>query len=423
MHLRKSLPAYPVYLALEGAGAFFFSIIATVNLVYQAEVAHLGPLQLVLVGTLLESVCLVFQIPTGLLADSYSRRLAVIAGAFLIGAGFVVEGAFPYFAVILGAQVIWGLGATLADGAQEAWIAGELGERNLGPIYLRGAQAAQAGTLLGAPISVALASIRLNLPVLIGGLLYVGLAGTLLLVMPERRFQAAARTAGGTMQALGGIFHQTRSLIRSHPLLLSILGVAAFYGMASEGFDRLWQIHLLRDVGVPALGPFRPVVWFGVITVVLMLLSIGTTELARRRLDTSDHRAVAWALAAMTVLRISAIGLFAAAGSFGLALAGFWLASALRRTALPIYNAWLAQSIDARVRATVLSASSMLDSLGQIGGGPLIGGIATAVSLRAAVFVSGLALSPALLLFARAFRHASSSEVVFDGVEQALPEE
>lgn len=63
------LDAYTLYLIYSGASSLFFSIIGTVNMIYQVEVAKLSPLQLVLVGTILEVVCFLCQVPTGVLAD------------------------------------------------------------------------------------------------------------------------------------------------------------------------------------------------------------------------------------------------------------------------------------------------------------------------------------------------------------------
>src|SRR5713226_6746223 len=100
-------------------------MLATTNLVYQVEVAHLDPLRLLLVGSILELTCLVFQVPTGLFADAYSRRWALAAGCGLVGSGFILEGLIPQFAAIALAQVIWGIGATLSDGAEDAWITDE----------------------------------------------------------------------------------------------------------------------------------------------------------------------------------------------------------------------------------------------------------------------------------------------------------
>src|SRR5205823_510047 len=87
-----------VYLVLRGGGALFFATLAATNLVYQVEVAHLDPLRLLLIGTVLELTCFVFQVPTGLLADAFSRRWAVAIGFGLVGAGFILEGLVPQFA-------------------------------------------------------------------------------------------------------------------------------------------------------------------------------------------------------------------------------------------------------------------------------------------------------------------------------------
>jgi hypothetical protein len=49
------LSAYRAYLVLEGGTAFAFSLIVTVNLVWQAQAAALDAFELVLVGTVLEA--------------------------------------------------------------------------------------------------------------------------------------------------------------------------------------------------------------------------------------------------------------------------------------------------------------------------------------------------------------------------------
>jgi len=70
---------------------------------------------MVLVGTTLEITILLFEIPTGIIADLYSRRLSVVIGYGLIGFGILLSGAVPVFAVILAGQVIWGLGVIISN--------------------------------------------------------------------------------------------------------------------------------------------------------------------------------------------------------------------------------------------------------------------------------------------------------------------
>ncbi|QBD78103.1 MFS transporter [Ktedonosporobacter rubrisoli] len=396
--------AYIVYLILEGAFALFFALIATVNLVYQVEVAHLNPLQLVLVGTVLEVTSLICQIPSGILADVYSRRLAIIVGICLIGLGFVLEGAIASFETILLAQIIWGVGFTCVDGAREAWIADEVGEQNVAHAYLRGEQIGQICAMVGIIASVSIASIRLNLSIIVGGLLFIGLAVFLLLVMPEQGFRASSAREPISWQALGKTLLEGGKLVRQRTVLLIILGVAIFFGLSGEGFDRLWIDHIVTNFQLPVLGNLKPVVWFGIIQAGSMLLSIVLTEYVRRKLDMQSHATIALTLLVFNAVRIMCIVLFALAGNFVLALLAYWGASVVRQASRPIYTTWLTRNIDANVRATLLSLGGLLDSLGQIAGGPMVGLVGLLASLRAALVVTGIALVPVLPLFAWTMR-------------------
>ena len=53
------------------------------------EVAGLDPLQMVLVGTVLELSVFLFEIPTGVVADVVSRKLSVVIGHAMMGLGFL----------------------------------------------------------------------------------------------------------------------------------------------------------------------------------------------------------------------------------------------------------------------------------------------------------------------------------------------
>jgi DHA3 family tetracycline resistance protein-like MFS transporter len=236
---------YPVYLFISGAFALFFMLYATIASVYRIQTVGLNPLELVLVGTVLELSVLLFEVPTGVLADTYGRKPSVVVGFLLLGAGFILEGSVPVFSIVLAAQVVWGVGYTFISGALQAWIADEAPERNLGRVYLRGEQADYLGSLIGALASGVLAIEARNLPLLLGGALTVALGVTLAAIMPERNLRptpAAGRPSWRRMEhtARGGF-----RTVRGRPVLLTLLAVTAFAGMSSEGFDRLWEAHLL----------------------------------------------------------------------------------------------------------------------------------------------------------------------------------
>jgi DHA3 family tetracycline resistance protein-like MFS transporter len=251
-------------------------------------------------------VCFVLQVPTGALADSYSRRACVVGGAILSGAGFMLEGLVPRFGAILLAQVVWGSGATLISGAEEAWIAGEVGEDHLGRVFLRGAQTGQIGSLAGAALSVALGSIRLNVPIVTGGALIASLGAFLLVTMPEHiARESTLHTQRPTWRGMGATVARGARLVRGSPLLLTILALPLFFGISGEGFDRLSPDHFIQDFRFPPLGPLKPVVWFGIMAIGATLLGLACTEVVRRRVTLNGYPAIARTLSALSVLHVA----------------------------------------------------------------------------------------------------------------------
>ena len=67
--------AVSVYLIVSGVGSAAFSMYAFIASVYRIVEVGLDPLELVLVGTVLEVAVFLFEIPTGIVADVYGRRL------------------------------------------------------------------------------------------------------------------------------------------------------------------------------------------------------------------------------------------------------------------------------------------------------------------------------------------------------------
>jgi DHA3 family tetracycline resistance protein-like MFS transporter len=396
--------AYSVYLMMEFASSLFFSLIFTVNMVYQVTTVGLNPLQLVLVGTTLEVAAFVFEVPTGVVADVISRRTSIIIGMFIMGVAFVIEGAIPQFAAILLAQGLRGLGYTFTSGASEAWIADEVGETQAGQAFLRGGQIGTIGALLGVVIGTLIGTVSINLPIVLGGLSLIGLGTALIVIMPETGFKPAPRGDRTTFQSMTHTFKSGVRLVRGKPTLINILTIGLVFGLYSEGLDRLWTPHFLQTITLPTLGALTPVTWFGIIRGVSMLLGIGLTEVARRRLDTHNHGVIARAVLSLNIAMVAGLFVFALTDSFVIALIAYWTLTSTRETLIPLYTTWVNQHVESGVRATVISMSSQVDALGQIVGGPIVGGIGNTFGLRAALTSSAVILSAALPLLARVVR-------------------
>lgn len=393
--------AYQVYMTLSAVQAAAFTLIFTVNLIYQVKTIQLNPLQLALVGTALEASAFICEVPTGIVADIYSRRLSVIISMLLTGIAFVVQGTVGTFAGMLIGSMLWGLGWTFQSGALEAWVADELGEDAAGKAYIR---ASQVGTLAYIPmvvVSMLLAQIALNVPVVTGGLIFLVLGTFLMLFMPEHGFAPTRREERNSWQQMVHTFTQGTRAVRGRPVLTTILVIGAIYGAFSEGYDRLWTAHILRDFSLPPLGVgrFEEVIWFGALRIASALIGLGPQEYIARRLDMTHIQSMARALLAINTLLIAAVIAFALAGNLALALAATLVIGPLRSLDGPLRMAWINQRLDPQVRATVLSMFGQVDALGQVGGGPVFGAIGLRAGMRDALAAAGITLSPAVVLY------------------------
>jgi DHA3 family tetracycline resistance protein-like MFS transporter len=355
----------------------------------------------VLIWTVFTTTTLLFEIPTGVVADVYSRRLSVIIGYAIIGIGTIVEGVFQVFVLVLLSQVVGGVGLTFISGAQDAWIADEIGEERVGHAYMRGSQVGQVAFLIGIPISTALGTIALNIPIILAGILFLLLAVFLVLVMPEEGFQRSPQEERESWRTMFGKFRESVRLVRGRTVLIAILFISAVYGLSSSGFDNLWTVHMLEDLTFPAIGNYEPVIWFGLFNAVVTVLGLVGTEIVRRKVDISSQAVIVRTLMFLTSATAICMVIFGLAGNFWLAVTVYCLSLTLRTTSDPILRTWINQNIESNVRATVLSMDSQVNSLGQMIGGSTIGAIGTAISLPIALVTTGLARVPVAILFAR----------------------
>jgi DHA3 family tetracycline resistance protein-like MFS transporter len=72
-----------------------------VTSLYLVSVLHLSPLQLVLMGTAMEGTVFLCEIPTGIVADTFSRRLSLVIGYLGMGTSWLLVGVFDSAASVI----------------------------------------------------------------------------------------------------------------------------------------------------------------------------------------------------------------------------------------------------------------------------------------------------------------------------------
>jgi len=405
------LNARTTWLVYKGVWAFSFAAGWTMAAAFFVRELGMSPLALVLTGTAMELGYFLFEVPTGIVADTYSRRFSMLVGLLVLGVAFVVTGLAGSVAVVIAAAALMGFGWTFVSGAEDAWLYDEVGEEGVRGAYQRGAQAGRIGSLLGIGAALGLALIDLRAPIVAGGAALIALAVALAALMPETGFRPASRDELGAVRTMVRTGREGYGLIRARPLLMLIVAIAFFTGLSSEGIDRLWEAHLLVDIGMPSLAGLDPVVWFAVLGAGILLLSIGVAQPLVRRFERLDSREAARLLLALDAVTIAGMLAFAWAGSFALAVGVYMATRLFRSLGGPVYSAWVNSSVDdSRVRATVISMTNLGDSAGQWGGGPALGALGNAFGIRTALAAGAFALAPTLALYGRAIRREPAAE-------------
>ena len=391
-----------VYLFIEFSGSMFFGMMFVTTSLYEATVAGLTPVQLILVGTALELSAFLFEVPTGVVADAYSRRLSIIVGYILMGMGFLVEGFFPAFLPILLAQVIWGLGYTFTSGATQAWITDEVGEEPANKLFLSGTRFGLFASLIGIGLAMWIGANNAALPIRVGALGVLCMGLTLIVIMPETGFHPTPKEDRNTWQHMWHTFNQGLKAVRGRPRLITIVGVGLFYGLYSEGFDRLWVKHLLDTFDLPVFFGSNQVAFFAILRSVGTILSIFVMHFVEKRVDTSRSLAIGQSMLIVTGLIPLLMISFALSPLLSLTLSLYLAINVLRNVTIPLSTAWINQKLDSKVRATIHSMFGQVDAIGQIAGGPIVAGIASLGSVVASITASGLLLVPAIPLILRA---------------------
>ena len=391
----------PVYLGMVTCGNFAFMTWATMSAVYRIQEAGLDPIQLILVGTVLEISVFLFEVPTGVVADVHSRRLSLIIGYAMIGIGLVLEGALPVFATILVAQAIWGIGYTFTSGSRQAWLADELEDGiGAGRIFLKGAQLEQIGALAGIALSVVLATISVALPLIVGGIMFGILAVALVVIMPEREFSSTPPINRTSWREMRTTFAAGVTTTRTQPVLMAIIAIELFTGASSEPFDRLWTLHMLEIFEFPSPWGLSSLVWFGVIGAGALLIGTILTWFIRRMFDVDEPRTPRRLLAVTNASVIASTLVFALSGSFALAVSMVIATTVLRRISEPVADVWLIQHTESAYRATVFSLRGQANAFAQVALGPAMGVLAVMTTLRTALVGASTLLAPSQVMYA-----------------------
>jgi MFS family permease len=337
----------------------------------------------------------VFEVPTGVIADTFGRRTSFILGAATLlvttaaylGLWYVEAGIWWWVLV----SALIGLGFTFFSGATEAWLVDALAatgyEGGIESVFGRGQTVSGAAMLVGTIGGGFLGQINLGLPYAARSILLLTVIGAAWMWMHDIGYEPAKGIAVG---------QQVRSLLRSSvrhglgnpPVRMFMLGAPFAAGVG------IWIFYAFQPYLLELFGDPNATYLAGIAAAVFataQMIGGASVNWVRRRV--SSRTGVITMEVAIGSLALIGVG-FAEMLAIPL---GFWVAiTLLALTALvsalssPMQQAYMNACIPSEQRATVLSFASLMGSAGGVVAQPALGRVADVFSLGTGYVVAGL---------------------------------
>lgn len=418
-----------IYYTVNALFTLAASIIWGVNTLFLLDAGQ-DIFRVMLINATFSAGQIVFEVPTGVIADTAGRRVSFLIGIGSLAVatlGYVGSAVFDWgLAGFILFSVLLGFGFTCQTGAVDAWLVDALDttgfQGSKDRVFARSGMFMNISMLVGTLGGGLLGQMGLAIPYLVRTGLLVAAFGVTLVFMHDIGFHSrafrVARFGEESRKVFGaGITHGWR-----HPVIRPLLFTSLMNGVL------LWYLFYASQPYALELLGRENLVWVaGVITALFALSGVGGNLLvgpiAKSRLGRRPAAVLMWAAAgtALSALGVGLVGLTVDGGSIpGFALFVFFLAGfgVLDGIVRPVRQAYLNENIPSAQRATVLSFDSFFADIGAVGGQLGLGYAAQAVSKAVAYTIGGAAYFLAVPLYRAAGAAGARMRGAADGPSQ-----
>jgi len=378
------------YLGIAASTTLAQSLIWGVNTLFLLSVG-LNIFQVMLINAAYTVAQMLFEVPTGVIADTLGRRVSYLlaVGIILVSTLLYVWFGLAGFGVgpFAAASALLGLGYTFYTGAVDAWMVDALHSVDypgmLEPIFARYGMTFGLFMLIGTTFGGLLGQVDLWIPYVVRAIVLVPAFLLGLLVMRDLGFKGRELTLGSfgyetRRIATAGITYGLRDrVVRFIMFATLVQGVFFFYGFYS------WQKYFLDLLG-------QDLVWVtGVIAALVGLTQIvGNALVGRITKRVSDR-----GLILMVCTGVSTVAIVGAAlvQQFWVAVPLYLVSTVAFGISMPVKQGWLNARISSEQRATIISLDALFGDGGSTVGQVGLGWLSQAVSIPFAWLVGGLA--------------------------------
>src|SRR5262245_59905499 len=221
-------PIYPLFLRSRGLDALEVNLVLATYLI----------------------IVFVFEVPTGAAADLVGRKASFLLSCVLPTVAFGLYAVAENFADCAVAELIDGIGTTLASGALDAWaVDGMRAEGNERPVerfFARAQILARIGMIVGGLACAYLAAIDFAIPWLITA---GGFATTGVVAAATMREPARCATTGAPRRHFVTLMGEGFRAVRGVPVLVLVCALTGASFFAAIPAHMLWQSRMIELSG------------------------------------------------------------------------------------------------------------------------------------------------------------------------------
>jgi MFS family permease len=409
--LRKPQNIQTIYLSLIFGNTLATSFIWGINTIFLLD-AGLSNFQAFLANAFYSVGYVIFEVPTGIIADTYGRRISYLLGALTLAISTImylymwqIQG--PFWGWALSSMVL-GLGYTFFSGATEAWLVDALKATNfkgsLDGVFAKAQIIGGGAMLLGSISGGIIAQLtNLGIPYILRSAVLLINFGMAFILMKDLGFTPTKPK--NPVNEMKNIFNKSIDLGIKNPPVRFIMLTAPFASGVS-----FYVFYALQPFLLKLYGDEKAYAVAGLIAALTGLSQIAGGVAASRIRKLFSRRTSAMftgvILTGIILILVSQVNNFW--GAVGLIFLWGLIFAAIG----PIRQAYLNGLIPSEQRATVLSFDSLLGSVGGVGIQPALGKIADVYNYPTSYFASSIFQFAALPFIYLARRQNPKSDAI-----------
>ena len=399
------------YFTIAGLYTLAAALIWGVNTLFLLD-AGLDIFEVFIANAAFAAGSFVFEIPTGVLADTRGRRVSLLLSLIIL---FISTLAYVVAAEVGGGvlafslvSVLMGLGFTFYSGAVDAWLVDALNytgyHGQLDHVFARGSMVTAAAMLVGTVSGGLLGTLDLSLPYVVRAVMLVAVFAVAFSRMRELGFTPRALRLGDLSHEMKKVAQQSIRYGWQTRSVRLLMGCSFFQWIFLTWGFYAWQPYLLELLG-------REAVWIAGVFAALISLSMMAGNALVDWFSRWCGRRTTLLLWAAAIQTAAAVGM-GIAGSFWLASGLFLVVAGTMGVAGPLKQAYLHQMVPSEQRASVISFDSMIGSAGGALGQSGLGYLSRTRSIADGYLVGGLVTLAALPILVLLRRMGERADVI-----------